>query len=335
MQPSLNVWTPGHRMIVSGVPTGLRENNVLYQVDKELETYSKHRISAFDNPRLTEEDIARAKEQYGGDDTEDYTHYVLGQHGRPVFALFDRNLMRIDTYPVYQMSIDGLKKENFSELYTKIQAFPMVPDNYGVVLGIDLGYTEPTAIIILYLDSKDRLKFHGRIKLTKVDYNLQEKIIDLIDSKYKPGLLGVDKGNAGLGLIQNLQNDVEYIHKNYTKRLYPVDFSAWVPIGVDADGEENKVKAKPFFVSVLQEKTNNHQIVYSSTDLDLVTELERMTYTKSADGNISYKTLTEKGGKRGDDHFTSALICGVGAYHMTTEFVQIEPKVKLLRALWV
>jgi hypothetical protein len=34
MQPSLNVWTPGYREIVSGVPTGLRENNVLYQVDQ-------------------------------------------------------------------------------------------------------------------------------------------------------------------------------------------------------------------------------------------------------------------------------------------------------------
>lgn len=336
MQPSLNVWTPGYREIVSGVPTGLRENNVLYQVDRELDTYTKHRISAFDNPRLTEEDIERAKDQYGGDDTEDYTHYVLGQHGRPVFALFDRNLMKIETYPVFQLNIDGIKTDDFSEIFTKIQSFPSIKENnYGIIMGIDLGYTEPTAIVIMYLDAKDRLRFHGRIKLTKVSYPIQEKVIDLLDSKFNPSLIGIDKGNAGIGVIQNLQEHVDYLHKDYKIRVYPVDFSSWVSIGLNSDGEENKVKAKPFFVSVLQEKTNNHAIVYSSTDLDMVTELERMTYTKNANGDISYKTLTEKGGKRGEDHFTSALICAVGAYHMTTEFIQNAPKIKLIRALWV
>ncbi len=336
MQPSLNVWTPGFREIVSGVPTGLRENNVLYQVDQELDTYTKHRISAYDNPRLTEEDIERAVEQYGGQETEDFIHYVLGQHGKPVFALFDRNLLRIETYPVFHLNIDGLKSGDFSEIYTKIMAFPSVSDtNYGVIIGIDLGYTEPTAITIMYLDGKDRLKFHGRIKLTKVSYPTQEKIIDLLDTKYNPSLLGVDKGNAGMALIQNLQEHTDYLHKNYKQRLYPVDFSSWVSLGVNSDGEENKVKAKPFFVSVLQEKSNNHQIVYSTTDPDMITELERMTYTRNPNGDISYKTLTEKGGKRGEDHFTSALLCGVGAFHMTTEFVKNAPKIKLLRAMWV
>lgn len=335
MQPSLNVWTPGHREIVSGVPTGLRENNVLYQVDQELDSYSKHRASAFDNPRLTEEDFKRAEEQYGGKDTEDFTHYVLGQHGKPVFALFDRTLLRIETYPVFQLNIDGLRTEDFSEIYTKIQAFPGLPDNqYGILFGVDLGYTEPTAIIIMYVDGKDRLRFHGRIRLTKVSYPVQEKIIDLLDTKYKPDLIGIDKGNAGISLIQNLQEHTDYLHKDYKDRLFPVDFSAWVSLGLNSDGEENRVKSKPFFVSVLQEKSNNHQIVYSSTDPDLITELERMTYTKNQNGDITYKTLTERGGKRGEDHFTSALLCGVGAYHMLNEFVSRQPQIKLLRASW-
>jgi hypothetical protein len=222
-----------------------------------------------------------------------------------------------------------------TDIFTKLSSFPAVPDNYGIVFGIDLGYTEPTAIIILYVDSKERLKFHGRIRLTKISYHIQEKIIDMLDSKYKPSLIGVDKGNAGIGLIQNMQEHTDYLHKNYKERMYPVDFSAWIPIGINADGEENKVKSKPFFVSVLQEKSNNHQIVYSSTDPDMITELERMTYTKNPNGDISYKTLTERGGKRGEDHFTSALLCGVGAYHMINEFVNAAPKIKLIRAIWV
>lgn len=336
MQPSLNVWTPGFRQIISGVPTGMRERNVLYHADQDNAFFSKHRISALDNPRITDEDIEKAKEQYGGEDSEDYTHYVLGRHGRPVFALFDRNLMRVETYPVFQLKIDGIKTEHLGEMVTKIEAFPAIREqNYGVIIGVDLGFTEPTAISIMYVDGKDRLRFHGRIQLTKVSYQIQEKLIDLLDTRFKPMLLALDRGNAGLGVIQALQESTDYLHKNYKDRIYPVDFSSWVSLGINQDGEENKVKLKPFFVSVLQELTVGHRVVYSSTDPEMITELERMTYTKNEKGDITYKTLTEKGGKRGDDHFTSALICAVGAYYMTTEFTRATPKVKLLRARWI
>ena len=278
MQPSLNVWTPGYREIVSGVPTGMRENNVLYATDREMDAYTKHRVSAMQNPRVTPQDIEKAKEQYGGEDTEDYIHYVLGQHGKPVFSLFDRSLLQLENYPVYKLNIDGLKTEDVGEIMAKLDLFPNVTEsNYGVLFGIDLGYTEPTAIIVKYIDSKDRIKFHGRIRLSKVSYPIQEKIIDILDSRFKPLIIGIDRGNAGLSVIQNLQEHTDYIHKNYKERLYPVDFSTSVSLGVDADGVENKVKTKPFMVSVLQEMSNNHRIVYSTTDTEMITELERMT----------------------------------------------------------
>ena len=336
MQPSLNTWTPGYREIVSGVPTGMRENNVLYAVDMENDVYTKHRASTYDNPRITDEDIEALKEQYGGVDSEDFIHYVLGQHGRPVFSLFDRSLFKIETYPVYQLRVDGLASSELDNIFAKIESFPPISaQNYGVVIGIDLGYTEPTAISILYLDDKERLRFHGRIRLSKVSYPVQEKVIDALDTKYKPLIMGIDKGNAGMAVIQNLHESKDYLHKNYKERLYPIDFSSSVSIGVDLDGNETKVKAKPFFVSVLQEMCNAHRIVYSSTDADMITELERMTYSKNPNGDISYKTMTVGGGKRGEDHFTSALLCGVGAFHMTREFSINAPKIKLVRAIWV
>lgn len=336
MQPSLNAWTPGHREIVSGVPTGMRERNVLYAVDRENDSYTKHRVSAFDNPMVTEQHIEDFRKQYGDEDSEDWIHYVLGQHGKPIFALFDRNLMKMESYPVFQLKIDGIKTENLADIITKIETFPTVKeDNYGIIFGVDMGYTEPTAIAILYLDGKDRLRFHGRIQLTKVAYPLQEKLLDLLDTKFKPLLWGVDAGNAGKNSIQTWQLHEDYLHKNYKERIYPVDFSSWISLGKNADGEDTKMKLKPFFVSVLQEMTNNHRVIYSHTDTDMITELERMTYSKNEKGDISYKTLTERGGKRGEDHFTSALICGVGAFHMTREFARMIPRTRLLRAMWV
>lgn len=335
MQPVLNVWTPGHRMIVSGVPTGLRESNVLYQADIENENYTKHRVSAYDNPRVTPEDILRAVTQYGGEGTDDFVHYVLGQHGKPVFSLFDRNLMSIASYPVIKLEIDGIKYgDNLDDLVTRISAFPSINvKEYGVMIGIDLGYTEPTAIIISYLDSNNNIKFHGRIRLAKVSYPIQEKLIDLLDTKFSPMFIGMDEGQSGKSVRQHLID--ENPKKQYNKRIIPIDFSSSVVIGLDSNGEEIKSKTKPFTVSVLQDYSNSGKIIYSTTDMDMVSELERMTYSKSVTGDITYKTLTDRGGKRGEDHFTSALLCLSGAYHITSgNGFRVEKKL-LMKSSWI
>lgn len=333
MQPDLNSFTRGHREVVCGVPTGLREKNVLFHVDQESDTYSKHRVSAYDNPRTRNEDI---EAQYPDKESEDFIHYILGQHGRPVFALFDRALFKIENYPVLKLDIDGLKIDNPSELYTKIEMFPKITQkNYGVVFGIDLGYTEPTAINILYVDDSDRLRFHGRIKLQKVSYPHQEKIIDALNSKFSPFVIGIDEGQSGKSVRQHLIEEPEYKNAVYKDIIMPIDFSSYTIIGVTSDGEELKSKTKPFTVSLLQEFTNNHRIIYSHTDPEMIVELERMTYTKNPNGDIAYRTLTEKGGKRGEDHFTSALLCGVAAFYFTREYNLAKPKTKLLRSSWI
>lgn len=337
MQPDLNTFTKGHREIVTGVPTGLREKNVLYQVDQVADNFSKHRVSAFDNPRVTESNIQDFKEQYGGEDTEDFIHYVLGQHGQPVFALFDRNLFRIEDYPVLKLDIDGVRlSENPPELFTQIEAFPSVTEkNYGVFFGIDLGYTEPTAISIFYIDGAEKIRFHGRIRLTKVLWPLQEKLIDILTRKFNPFIIGMDEGQSGKSVRQHLIEEPQYKNRIYKEVIMPIDFSSWTVIGADQDGQELKTKTKPFTVSLLQQFCNNHRIIFSHTDPDMIIELERMTYTKNPNGDISYRTLTERGGKRGEDHFTSALLCGVAAFYFTREYSLAKPKLKLIRSSWI
>ena len=337
MQPVLNVWTPGHREMVAGVPTGLREGNVLYMADIVDPGYTKHRVSIYDNPRITPEDIERFKIQYGGEDNDDFIHLALGLHGKPVFSLFDRDLLEIEPYPVIKLDIDGIKvADNFAEMVTRISAFPQIrAKEYGVLMGIDLGYTDPTYCIIAYIDANDRIKFHGRIKLSKVSYPIQEKIIDLLDTKFKPQLIGMDEGNAGKSVRQHLTQDKEYLHKDYDKRLMSIDFSSSLVIGIDSNGSEIKSKTKPFTVSVLQEYSINHKIIYSSTDMEMISELERMTYSKSATGDITYRTLTDKGGKKGEDHITSALLCLVGAYHLTNGMMLTRERIHLARPAWV
>jgi hypothetical protein len=324
--------------MVAGVPTGIRENNVLYIADQEDSSYTKHRVSAYDNPRFTESDEKYAAEQYGGKESDDYTHLVLGLHGAPIFALFDRNMMEISNYPVYKISLDGIKlKENLEEYIQRLSVFPSLKsDKLDVIMGIDLGYTEPTAIVIMYQDTLGRLRFHGRIQLNKVSYTIQDRLIDLLDSKFRPSIIGIDEGSAGKAVVQRLQEAEDFLHKDYKTRMIPINFSSSIVLGHDLDGEEIKSKTKPFSVSVLQEYTNNHKIIYTSTDLELVTELERMTYSKNPSGDISYKTLTTRGGKQGEDHFTSALLCASLAYYLANEeLVAVRKPVKLFSSRWV
>jgi hypothetical protein len=107
-------------------------------------------------------------------------------------------------------------------------------------------------------------------------------------------------------------------------------------LGLSTEGEEIKSKTKPFTVSILQDYTNNGRIVYTTTDMETVVELERMTYTKTVSGEIAYRTLTTKGGKRGEDHFTSALLCASTSYYLMNEFsFSRRTKKKLLRSGWL
>ena len=337
LQPSLNTFTQGFRMICAGVPTGVREKNVLYHVDMENSNYSKHRISALRNPRFSDDDNQRAIEQYGGEDSDDYIHFVLGQHGKPIYSLFDRANFDIVTNPVYKLVINGADlSDTLSEYANRVSLFPGIPDKSGkVFFGIDLGYTEPTAIIILYQDTSGRIKFHGRIQLTKVSYPIQKRFIDLLDTKFRPTIIGIDESGVGKPLVQELLESNDFLHKDYPKRMIPINFSQAIVLGKDSNGEEIKSKTKPLAVSVLQEYSNNHKVVYSSTDLEMVVELERMTYSKTPLGDIVYKTLTERGGKKGEDHFTSALLCGILAYYLANESLNFsKKKQKLFSGFW-
>lgn len=335
--PTLNTWTKGYRMYVSGVPTGMRENNVLYYADQVDHKFSKHRVSSLENPRYSKEDDERNANQYGGRDSDDYLHLVMGQHASPTYSVFDRRQMAIDSYPVYKMFLNGNElQSDLGQYINRLILLPALPEEAKYcIFGIDLGFTDPTAIVCLYQLKSGQFKFAFRVTLHKVQYPVQEKLIDFLDTRYRPALLGIDEGNAGKSTIHHLLDDNEYIHKNYPKRLYPVNFSSSISVGMTSDNQEILEKVKPLAVSILQQYTQDHRIIYASTDFDMVSELERMTYTKTVTGNIVYKTSTSRGGQDGEDHFTSALLCAFLAYHQTNEAMLVSRQKKLFKSRWL
>lgn len=329
LQPVLNTFTTGFKQMVSGVPSGMREENVLYYADEVDDRFSRHRTSAHDNPRYSDEDEKRNLVQYGGNDTEEYIHFVLGRHGSPVFAVFDRRLLEIKSYSVYKSKINGLKMDTLGEYINRLAVIPTIPKNDFVFMGIDLGYTDPTSIMVMY-EKDGVIKEHARIEFIKVKYPIQEKLIDYLSDRFGPEIIGVDAGHAGKSVVQHLKMDDIYLGKKYEQRIYGVEFGSWLVLGQDAQGEDIKVRLKPFSVSLLQEYSNSKRIHYSTTDPELVTELERMTYTKSPRGDIVYKTLTPRGGTRGADHNTAALLCATLVYYLLKDNRMFAPKPKVL-----
>ena len=125
-------------MWVAGVPTGLRENNVLYFADEVSDDYSKHRTASHDNPRYSTSDDEENKKKYGGVDGEDYIHMVLGRHGSPTFAVFDRRLMQIENYPTYTISISGVDLTTLGDVIGRVALLPRMPAHDVGIMGIDL-----------------------------------------------------------------------------------------------------------------------------------------------------------------------------------------------------
>lgn len=337
LQPTLNKFTSGWQLMVAGVPDGRREKSVCYYCDT-AEFYSWHRFSSKDNPRFTAQDYAQAIIDYGGEDSEDFAHFVLGRHGNHAYSIFDRSLMKLDDYPVYKLEINGMNTKEIGEVFSRLSFLPEIRAK-KIIMGIDLGYTEPTAIIVFSVEDDKIFRPELRIEMKKVEFPIQEKVIDYIDTKYNPILIGFDRGAGGQGISfeQHLKEDKEYVHKEYKKRLIPIDFQSYIAIGLTKDGEEIKQKAKPLAVNVAQEYANSHRLIFSIKDLEFVTELERMTYTKTLSGDIVYRTLTERGGKSGADHFTSALLCAMLAWHRENEYINYTKtsKKKLFISRWI
>lgn len=315
--PTHNTWTPGAQLLVSGVPTGQREKNVLYFADQVDPNFTRHNIPQHRNPRYSKADEIRNIKQFGGVDAEDYIHLVLGRHGTPIFSLFDRDKMLITSYDVFVSKVYGTKMGDSPDmLLDLLHMLPIAPPGSQVAFGIDLGYTEPTVITIVTKKLGDVYwKFLVRLVFYQVVYPTQEDFISKLDLKYNPSFIGIDAGGPGKGVIQHLVNDHKYDQQRLYDKIVSTDFNASLEVGFDQDGVPMKEKAKVFAMQKLQQMTNNHGIMYSSADNDVIIELERTMYTRSAAGNVIYKTLTELGGQRGDDHNLASLLAFTLGWH--------------------
>lgn len=311
--------TGHYQMWVSGVPNGLREKNVLYEVDQLDKKWSRHNVSRLQSPRYTKSQHKSDLKQYGGEEGDDYVHLVLGEHGLPAFSVFDRKLMKIEDYDVSLGLLNNLSLEQVGGKFNEILRAPDIPlgiEPELIACGIDAGFSnDPTMITILYRKN-NVWRIFLRYELRRIKYPLQAKIIDWLDNIYRFNMITLDAGSSGLALGQMLHELKEFEHKEYNKRLILVDFQGGVVTGYDDEGKEKKDRIKKFTIQTLQKWSQNDQIIaFSEKDDEMISELERVGFTRDMLGEPKYFVYSPTGGQRGEDHILASLLTWVYGYY--------------------
>jgi hypothetical protein len=332
LMPTLNTWETGFQVYVCGTPSGERENNVLYFADQLSQQYSKHRVSAFDNPRYSDDAQQRDKDQYGGEDSDDYRRLVLGEHASPVVRLFSRDTIPTSNFAPFLATLSNRDLElDPAKLQRLLSSLPR--KSGPVAAGIDLGYTDPT-VISLFEKTRGTWKNFARITLEHIEYPKQLVFLDELDNIYDFYFLAIDEGHAGIAVTQELTS-VKFNHKDFAKKLVSVSFGAPLEIGLDLDGNPIKSRVKNIAVEKLRYLMDNQQILLSSKDDKILSELERVESTKTSAGNTVYRVRSHTGSLRGEDHIFASLLCFSYAMYLEDDYNSThEEKVKLFGARW-
>jgi hypothetical protein len=339
---------PGHMLWVSGVPNGERKENVLYECDQVDDKYISFNIPqtsmSWWSPEL---EFQRRKEYHAMlEDSEDYKHYVLGQHGVPTFAIFDRVRFRRDDSEVLKFVLnqhnfdttkridpDGVERYHINEICVP----PPLPYEGGVScpvgLGYDVGFSpDPTVFFVMYRDGQGYWKCLARFVLQRVEYALQREFLSFLDDIYRFDFLGIDMGGPGKVQYQDLAGELtEYKRHKFLERLFPVEFGSYMVVAVDEDGTEKKDQTKRVAVETLSRWVHEHRFAFSNSDTDLMDELERTKFTRTLTGEPVYRT--------DDDHQMAAMMCAIMAYEnkfgppVVVQRPEIRPK--LLSASWL
>lgn len=340
-----------HQLIVSGVPNGSRQENVLFYTDQEADKYVSFNISQTDmtwwNPEL---ELEMRKEYHAiHENSEDYKHYVLGQHGVPAFSVFDRNRFVKDDHEsmrlVYtQQMFDRVTRNEFEDgkpveriHIEEVVHTPPLPFTVGfsprVGLGYDVGFSpDPTVFFIMYETNTGGWKCLARIVLERVEYPIQREVLAWLDRIYSFSFMGIDMGGPGKVQYQDLTGQLNHFKSfKFKERLHPVEFGGYMTVAIGADDEEKKDQTKKVAVETLSRWVHDGRFIFSKEDTNLMDELERTKFTRTITGEPVYRT--------DNDHQMAAMMCALLAYENkfgpAVVMDRVPINVKLVPANWL
>lgn len=309
LTPTINVWEEQHGIFTTGVPNSLT-NTTLYQLDKKSDKTKKYRVPAPNNPYFSYENYLEALRLYGGEQDDRFQNLVLGRHGTGSLQVITRDQLDIESYTFNTARFSKTDKDKGKYYKTDIP-LPILTGYSLLVAGIDTGFVDPTIISIFGLKG-GKWYYLLRIRLQRIEYPEQEEIIHWLHKEYKFAKIGIDigSGGGGAGILQSLTFREEYKSYHYDKILLPVQFSEGIVIGYRSDSSEIKQDTKTLAAQDLVRYLTSKQIVFSEVDNEAISEIERITKKKNANGSDHYYIMSEEGsGKSEHDHIFASFLC--------------------------
>ncbi len=180
------------------------------------------------------------------------------------------------------------------------------------MFAIDPGFADPTIIQILGRDNKGIWRTYVRYRLTRIDFEQQQRIIHWLDDYYRPDQIVIDIGAGGNGasIMHNMMYSDAYKGRQYDKKFIGVQFKENILAGYDEDGEELFQEAKSFAATELARIIQDGKLVFSEIDNEGLSQMERVAKKKTMSGRDQYFVLSDTGnGVSEDDHVFASYIC--------------------------
>lgn len=333
LRPTYNSWEPKRQQFYCGVPNGVREGNVLYFIDQRSSLFKKYRIPATENPYWRQQDHIDAIKQYGGEESDDFQHLVLGQHGNAAFTIIPRDKIKFESYEFFSYRYSQTDKHNGRNYQELLKLNPIPHKTELLILAVDAGYADPTLAQVIGKDDQGVWRTYARYRLTRIPFPEQAEVIDYLHSYFKFDVISVDlgAGGGGIGIMQDLQSP--RFGKKFLKNIVGVRFNDYLDTGTDPSGNSLKTMAKSFAGQELSRMITEGLMRFSELDIEGTSQLERVAYQRGADGLNRYFVISERGsGKSEDDHiFASYLVFII----MLLTTALRRNRTKLFTARWI
>jgi hypothetical protein len=327
LMPALNTWERNVQFFIAGVSNGLR-NAALYVTSVKTPRFKWYRVPSPNNPYFTKEDYLDELRKHGGEDSDDFQQLILGKHGTAALSVISRDQIPQVAYDFYNVRYTAAELNRGLSYKTHFDR-PVFEGYSTLIASIDTGFADPTVIHIVGQADNGKWRILARYRLQRIQFPMQEEIIDWLDDFYKFDIISIDVGSGGGGVqvIQSLAQRPEFAHKNYVSRLKPVQFAEKITIGFNIDGSELANNTKAVGAQQLVMMFQDGTLEMCEIDNEGLSEMERITRQKLTTGADQYFIMNERGnGKASEDHIFASLICFAIAVRDTSNLVKKRKK---------
>lgn len=307
--------------IFVGVPNGII--GMPFTDIQKNESYKDcfFRVSRMNTPFWDQKRKQDAIAFCGPELSDNFKQQIHGEDGSPVQGVWPIETIMRQMSKKRQLYVKDVTAEDYKGNAPEGVLYDLPFNADPVVIGIDVGYTEPTVICVFVRvpDRNNNYKYRliARVNLkNKMIFRDQEEIIDYICQYYNTQYIGIDvTGGDGREILDTMQNPKDkYAINGYQEKMIGVFFNKKVVKAYMSDGTEVEEETKVFATIQLIKMFINEEFELPY-DEDILGEFSQERKKKTESARVIYTSTTT-------DHIISAFRCFAIARY-TKELLQL------------